>query len=91
MLRLQGALMDVAVVEETISRSHTLRLALWRGKAVFLWVAVPVVFGIGMWQVYLREEVLLLPLSPRLYSEPESSQIDSKKQSALSKGTRKGD
>jgi hypothetical protein len=50
-----------------------------------------VVLGIGMWQVYLNEEVLPLPLSPRLYSEAESIQIDSEKQSALSKGTRKGD
>lgn len=41
--------MDVAVVGETIFRSHTLRLALWRGKAVFLWIAVPVVFGIGVY------------------------------------------
>jgi hypothetical protein len=81
--------MDVAVVGETIFRFHTLRLALWQGKAVFLWIAVPVVFGIGMWQVYLSEEVLPLPLSLRLYSEAESSQIDSEKQSALSKGTRK--
>jgi hypothetical protein len=41
--------------------------------------------------VYLIEEVLPLPLSPRLYSEAESSQIDSEKQSALSKGARKDD
>jgi hypothetical protein len=61
--------MDVAVVGETIYRSHTLRLALWRGKVVFLWVAVLVVFGIGVWQVYLSEEVLPLPLSPRLFRE----------------------
>jgi hypothetical protein len=79
--------MDIAVVRETIFRSHTLRLALWRGKAVFLWIPVPVVFGISIRQVYLSEEVLPLPLSPRLYSETESSQIDGKKQSALSKGT----
>jgi hypothetical protein len=45
----------------------------WRGKAVFLWVSVLVVFGIGVWQVYLSEEVLPLPLSPKLYSEAESS------------------
>jgi hypothetical protein len=83
--------MDVAVARETIFRSHTLRLAQWRGKAVFLWVVVPVVFGIGVWQVYLSEEVLPLPLSPRLDSEAESSQIDSEKQSVLSKGTQKGD
>jgi hypothetical protein len=58
----------------------------------FLWVAVPMVFGIGVWQVYLSEEVfLLMPSSPRLYTEAESTQIDSKKQSALSKGTRKRD
>jgi hypothetical protein len=80
--------MDVVVVGEIIFRSHTLRLALWRGKAVFLSVTVPVVFGIGVWQVYLSEKVLPLPLSPRLYSEAESSQIDSEKQSAFSKGTR---
>jgi hypothetical protein len=78
-------MMDVAVVGETIVfRFHTLRLALWQGKTVFLWVAVVVVFGIGMWQVYLTVEVLPLPLSPRLYSEAESSQIDSEKRSALS-------
>jgi hypothetical protein len=41
--------MDEAVVGETIFRSHTLRL-LRRGKVVFLWVAVLMVFGIGMWQ-----------------------------------------
>jgi hypothetical protein len=41
--------------------------------------------------VYLSEEVLPLPLSPRLYSETEPSQIDSEKQSALSKGARKDD
>jgi hypothetical protein len=75
--------MDVAVVGELIIRSHTLRLALWRGKVVFLWVAVPIIFGIGVWQVYLSEEVFLpMPSSPRLYSEAESSQI-----SALSKNT----
>jgi hypothetical protein len=83
--------MHIVVVRETISRSQTLRLALWRGKAVFLWVAVPMVFGIGVLQVYLSEKVLPLPLSLRLYSEAESSQIDSEKQSALTKGTRKGD
>jgi hypothetical protein len=84
--------MDVAVVGETTFRTHTLRLALWQGKVVFLWVAVPMVFGIGMWQVYLSEEVFLpMPSSPKLYSEAESRQMDSKKQSALSKGTQKGD
>jgi hypothetical protein len=41
--------------------------------------------------VYLSEEALPLPLSPWLYSEAESSQVDSEKQSALSKGTRLGD
>jgi hypothetical protein len=65
--------------------------ALRRVKAVFLQAAIPIVFGIGMWQVYLSEEVMSLPLSPRLYSEEESSQIDSEKQSALSKSTWKGD
>jgi hypothetical protein len=79
--------MDVAAVGETNFRSHTLRLALWRVKAVFLWVAIPMVFIIGVWQVYLSEEVLPLPLSPRLYSEAEASQINSEKQSSLSKGT----
>jgi hypothetical protein len=83
--------MDVAVVGETIFRSHNLRLVLWRGKVVFLWVTVLVVFGISVWQVYLSEEVLPLPVSPRLYSEAESSQIDSEKQSALYKGTWKGE
>jgi hypothetical protein len=29
--------------------------------------------------VYLSEEVLPLPLSPKLYSEAESNQIDSEK------------
>jgi hypothetical protein len=48
--------MDVAVVGETIFRSHTLRL-LRRGKVVFLWGAVPIVFGISEWQVYSSEEV----------------------------------
>jgi hypothetical protein len=43
--------MDEAVVEETIFRSHTLRL-LRQGKVVFLWGAVAMVFGIGVWQVY---------------------------------------
>jgi hypothetical protein len=32
-----------------------------------------------------------MPSSPRLYSEAESSQIDSEKQGALSKGTQIGD
>jgi hypothetical protein len=41
--------------------------------------------------VYLSEEVLPLPVSLRLYSEAESSQIDREKQSALSKGARKDD
>jgi hypothetical protein len=66
-------------------------------KVISLWGAVPMVFGIGECAnvcmcacvacVYLSEEVLPLPLSP----EAESSRIDSKKQSALSKGTRKID
>jgi hypothetical protein len=30
---------------------------LQRGKVVFLWGAVPMVFGIGVRQVYLSEEV----------------------------------
>jgi hypothetical protein len=83
--------MDVAIVGKMNFISYTLRLALWGGKAVFLWVVVKVVFGIGMWQVYLSEEVLPLPLSLRVYSEVESSQLDSEKESALSKGTRKDD
>jgi hypothetical protein len=41
------ALMDVAVVGEIIFELHTLRLALWHGKDVFLWVTIPVVFCIG--------------------------------------------
>jgi hypothetical protein len=48
--------MEVAIVGETIFRSHTLRL-LRRGKVVFLWGHVSMVFGIGEWQVYLSEEV----------------------------------
>jgi hypothetical protein len=39
--------MDVAVVGKTIFRSHTLRLTLCRGLS-FLWVAIPMVFGIGI-------------------------------------------
>jgi hypothetical protein len=61
-------LKDVAVVGEAILRSHTLRLALWQGKVVFLVVSVPVVFGIGMWQVYLSEKVFMpMTSSPRLF------------------------
>jgi low affinity Fe/Cu permease len=70
--------MDVAAVGETIFRSHPLRLALWGGKAVFLWVAVPVVFSFGMWQVYLSEEVFaIVTLTETLFRggvEPDRQQ-----------------
>jgi hypothetical protein len=59
--------LGVAVVRETIFQIPHLDPALRRGNTVFLWAAIPVVFGIGMWQVYLSEEVLPLPLSPRLF------------------------
>jgi hypothetical protein len=48
--------MDIAIVGKTIFRSLTLRLA--AARLVFLWSAVLMVFGIGVWQVYLSEKIV---------------------------------
>jgi hypothetical protein len=48
---LHPSILIIVVIGETLFRSQTLRL-LQRGKVVFLWGAILMVFGIGMWQVY---------------------------------------